>query len=618
MSSLNRDTRTATPSPDSDGPDAAARLRADRLAFVVKQANRAPVFALVTSLYIVYLMWDYQSHWKLLAWSSATVGLLLARSVACRLFLRLDTPDAVRTWIGVMLAFAFLNGVVGGSAGFLFFDDVPDNQRAQLTMILGCWSAAAVSTAGYLPGVFYAFQVPFLAPVTLSWFLSGTDEGVPLGLLLVLFGVLEMLFARDNGRMAVESLRIKYDNIWLIGQLRRRQAEATQAQQEAEAANSAKSMFLAAASHDLRQPLQALSLFNEVLEAEAAKNARAVPRLTDLAQKFERSLSALRDMFEKLLDVSKLDAGQVPLSIGPCTLQQLLDQVETTLGPSARAKRLEFIVHPSAERIESDPHQLARIVCNLAENAIRYTARGSVALRVIPRRRHVVIEVRDTGSGIAPAERHRVFREFYQSRRSEAEQQQGWGLGLHIATLLTAILHCRISLHSAVGEGSVFRVFVPRTWRDPMAQSPKDVQASAPPIAAEQLRGMAVAIVDDDESVRTALCALLGSWQCRTFDGPDPETALAALERAGTGADAILCDYRLGPDLTGPDALAAMLQRHPGAVALILTGDTSHERLQDVRASGYAVLHKPVTGRALREALSVALSRAPPRLDTAA
>ena len=104
MSSLNRDTRTATPSPDSDGPDAAARLRADRLAFVVKQANRAPVFALVTSLYFVSLMWHYQPHWKLLAWAGGTVGLLLARSFACRFLMRLDTPDSVRTWIGVMLA----------------------------------------------------------------------------------------------------------------------------------------------------------------------------------------------------------------------------------------------------------------------------------------------------------------------------------------------------------------------------------------------------------------------------------------------------------------------------------------------------------------------------------
>jgi signal transduction histidine kinase/CheY-like chemotaxis protein len=368
-----------------------------------------------------------------------------------------------------------------------------------------------------------------------------------------------------------------------------------------ELANKAKSRFLATATHDLRQPLHALGLF--VAQLTGRNNAAQRREIVD---GIERALSSMNELFNALLDISKLDAGVVNPNWSTFPASHVLRRVETTCAGLAREKNLPLHIEPSNVWLRSDGVMLARIVTNLVQNAIRYTRSGRVLVGCRRRGDRLSIEVWDTGPGIPADQRQNIFSEFYRLAQSEGDHSTGLGLGLAIVDRLCRLLDHPIELKSVPGKGSCFAVAVPIV-------APADHVAA--PQAAAQPRAIAannklIVVIDDDPLVLDGMGSLIKSWGCGVVTGTNESAVLDGLSRCGAPPDAIISDYRLRNGKTGIEAIARLREAAAAPIpAFLMSGDTDLDVVRLAEASGLALLHKPIEPAALRTMLAAALKR---------
>jgi signal transduction histidine kinase/CheY-like chemotaxis protein len=368
------------------------------------------------------------------------------------------------------------------------------------------------------------------------------------------------------------------------------------ARREAEAANIAKTKFLAAASHDLRQPMQALSMYSTVLEQRIADAGAA-----RVVHGIQLSVTTLERMFDSLLDISKIESGVIRPTVIAFPLMPLIERVVDSERPIAAHKQLDLCAVPTSASVHSDPALLERMLKNLVTNAIRYTERGKI---VIGCRRlgsgRLRLDVVDSGIGIAVEEQQRIFDEYYQLSGSSA---QGLGLGLPIVKSLGELLGHRVSMKSAPGRGSVFSIELARA-ADVAAAA---VAAPAPTAALSRLK---VVLVDDDVEIRESMGLLLESWGCRTVAGGSVAEIERQLRAERITPDALIVDYRLADATSGPEIIerlrAAFGQHLP---ALIITGTTNPAHLES-RFGALPFAMKPVAPGRLRAFLSQALRQA--------
>jgi signal transduction histidine kinase/DNA-binding NarL/FixJ family response regulator len=363
--------------------------------------------------------------------------------------------------------------------------------------------------------------------------------------------------------------------------------------QQLEAANLAKSRFLAAASHDLRQPLHALNLFVAQLrrETDQAEQARLVERI-------DASVAAMNELFNALLDISKLDAGVVAPSVSEFPVDHLLKRIEMTFAAAAREKGLRLRVVRSGVFIRSDFILLERILLNLVSNAIRYTVRGGIVVGCLRRGGVLRIEVWDSGIGIPEDQRANIFREFYQLPAAELDRSGGLGLGLAIVERLCRLLDHPIELISRLGRGSRFAVVVPITLAHRLIEK-------TPQAAIDQAIGTLVVVIDDDALVLDGMRGILKSWGCSVVTANSEAAAIACLAEHERTPDLIISDYRLADGNNGIQAIEKLrkLVRAP-VPAFLISGDTAPERLREASASGFYLLHKPVLPIQLRATIS--------------
>lgn len=368
---------------------------------------------------------------------------------------------------------------------------------------------------------------------------------------------------------------------------------------EAERANLAKTKFLAAASHDLRQPVQAIFFFTSVLSHKLRTHA-AKPVLDDL----QNSLEGLNVLLDSLLDVSKLDAGLILPKETDFSVGAILDRIAADFGPVAREKGLRLRVIPCSAAVHSDPALLARIIQNLVANAVRYTTHGSVLLGCLRRGGGLKIQVCDTGIGI-PQERIKdIFEEFTQLGNPERDRNQGLGLGLAIVDRLARLLGHTIYVSSTPGKGSVFSLSVPLS------------AMGAPPTARPRRRpavnegNRVVMLIDDEPYVLKGLSMVLQNWGYRVLAATSEAEAMDLLAAMTSPPSIILADYRLREGRTGTEAVAHIRDHYASAIpSIIITGDTAPERLREAEASGFSILHKPIQPPQLREALRETLEQ---------
>jgi signal transduction histidine kinase/CheY-like chemotaxis protein len=364
------------------------------------------------------------------------------------------------------------------------------------------------------------------------------------------------------------------------------------------AANEAKTRFLAAASHDLRQPVHALGLQLATLRAVTRRGAAA-----DIRERMENTVGALTSMFDLLLDMSRMDAGVTPVHACALDLRTLLVRVADEFADAAAAKNLRFVLRVPADACaRTDPLLFERLLRNLLDNAVKYTAAGGVLLAL--RRRALAdgelcwqLQVWDTGRGIAVDEQTRVFDEFYQAGDGAADRAAGLGLGLAIVKRLGALLDHRLALASRAGRGT--RVTVELPW-----VASVDAVSETPARRSTASSALCVAVIEDDGEVRAAMRALLAQWGHRVVDGADSRDVLAACS-GGIRPGAVIADYRLRGPRTGDAEAAALCHALQADLpTLIVTGDTAPERLRALASSGLPWLSKPVAPVRLRSWLA--------------
>lgn len=366
---------------------------------------------------------------------------------------------------------------------------------------------------------------------------------------------------------------------------------ATQALREqkeaAERANSAKSRFLAAASHDLRQPMHALSLLVSAaqLETDPAAQARIIRRI-------ETGTSALSDLLNSLLDISRLDGGGVQVRQENFSLDNLMHRLQDTYQSLAEEKGLELLFRPTKACTHSDPALLERIVGNLLSNAIRYTPSGGAVYVVVrPRGQDWLIQVRDNGPGIAIKDQETIFQEFVQLSNPQRDRSLGLGLGLAIVQRLVQLLGHQVEVRSLPGQGATFGLRIPRISLSDAPQLADNAKTQDP----LQLDGLRILVVEDDELVRQSFAGLLGMWGARVDVFAQADAALAHLQNQGAQPQFIITDHRLGGDQNGLELARAIARQQGRPVpTLLITGDTEDEALRRLSEPHIQVLYKPV------------------------
>lgn len=387
-------------------------------------------------------------------------------------------------------------------------------------------------------------------------------------------------------------------------------AELARKNQQLEVASQAKTRLLAAASHDLRQPLHALTLFSDGLA-----NGETDPARLQRIGHIRECVESLDRLFTELLNLSQLDAGVLQPQWADFALDTLFDEISRNFRAVAEQQNLRLVVRKTDAWVRCDYVMLSRILNNLVSNSLRHTAEGGVLIGARRRGKAIRIDVWDTGIGIAAHHQARVFEEFYQvdpNGRPGSRGTRGMGLGLATVQRLAALLNTRVTLNSRPDEGTCVRVMVRAT--EPVIPTSLPAPLLAGAIAEDEasLQDIRVLVIDDERTIIEGLQVVLSNWGAEVMAAQTRAEALALASAWTEPPDVVISDLLLQGGDNGLDVLAA-LERHPNGIGpstarLLVTGETKPDRLREVASAGVAVLYKPVSPKLLRQAICAQLA----------
>ncbi len=598
-------------------PTLADRIAGQRVASIAREVQRAGLPILATNALLTWLVGRHDLWVPALAWWATMEAVQQARRRAVRDMPHHDVGSAqddlrrLVHWsagVGVVRAVIVAIAFWGGDA----------ETEILVTMVVLGLAAGAVATCGGEPRVMLAWGLPALGAVIAGWAAKATWEGVLIAvltayLLRVLAGYVRELGAQGEAllsyaiRLEQERDRVRAANVAL-----ERAGEALRAERDrVTEASAAKTRVLASVSHDLRQPLFALSLNASAL-GDVVRRIDD-PYLERIESGMRRSLVQCRGLLDQLVDFSRLEAGQVDVRRQAIELGPFVAAVAPPFEAAARDAGLAWRLDTGVARAAAwtDPVLLERIVGNLVGNAIKFTSRGEVGVRVLPadapagRARLLVY---DTGCGIPRAEHERVFEEFYQLDNPSRDRARGLGLGLSIVRRLAQLLDIDVALDSDIGRGCRFTLSLP-----PMGGPSVGAPSGAAVPDASDGDGASVLVIDDDPALLDDMTTLLAGRGWAVHTTRDVAQALRML-RDGVRPDVVVTDFRLAAGVTGADAVRAVRQAMAVEVpALIVTGDTAPDRIVDAVATGLPVLHKPLDGDELAHALRQAVLERTPK-----
>jgi two-component system, sensor histidine kinase len=363
-------------------------------------------------------------------------------------------------------------------------------------------------------------------------------------------------------------------------------------------ASAQKSHFLAAASHDLRQPIHAITLFVAALAAE-----QLVGRNRYLVDRLHRSLAGLDELFNRLLDISRLDTGAIEARMAVFPITSLLQNLDARFAQLASNKNIEFRVRLGATaNVNSDPSLLIEIVMNLLSNAFRYTERGGVLLATRRRGKSLLIQIWDTGPGIAKENLELIFKEFVQLDNPSRDRRKGLGLGLAIVRRLSEALNHQVSVYSRPGRGSLFEIAVPISNELPLLK-----ESTADEAPQTDLTGLLILVVDDEIEVLLAMEALLSAWGCFALLARSIPEALSRLSACERFPDALLTDHAVADGVSSAEIIAAVRAVVPIEMRVaVVSGEASSALEKSITASGWTFMSKPINPAKLREFLGKA------------
>lgn len=557
----------------------------------------AVLFAnLVIPLPVLYIFRNAMAPTAMVFWLAVLYSLTLARIVLARTYFRQAPARTLgKSWLWSNTLLSWASSLLWGWLGWVGFVHGDPQLFAFTCIVLTGLVCGAVPSLSAHPPAYVGSLAAMLLPVLVLCLSVADEQHTTYSFFILCLAGVNLYYSRVTYRSLCETIRLRQENSDLVQDLREQRDRAR-------AADQAKSRFLAAASHDLRQPIHALGLFVGALAALAERGPVDARQARDIATRLRAMLGNLGDLLNGLLDISRLDAGVVPVAREPISLRKLFGDLQGEFAGTASERNLRWRVRESRLWVDSDPLLLRRVLDNLLSNAFRYTRSGSVLLGCRRRGRELEIQVIDTGVGIHSSQQEVIFDEFVQLHNAERDRKQGLGLGLAIVRHTARLLGHRLILRSLPGRGSVFSL------RLPLAEAPLQVAPPAEP--GERGPGLGIMVVEDQYDVLHALCNLLEVWGHRVYPGTSALLAcqrhIEASHRGHAPVDLILTDYRLGEGQTGADAIRRirgyLSRRVP---ALIVTGDTSPERIREAAASGSQLLHKPLDTDQLRAAIDI-------------
>jgi len=465
-----------------------ADVRVESMRLVLMQVPIALAVNFANSTLVALVLLRVHPVGQVAWWWLAMVALVSARLLSWWRWSKEKPPtDAtLKLWERRALVGSVLSGALWGVGGIVLF---PEQEIYQifLAFVVGGMAAGAAVGLSYSLPTYFGFLLPSVIPVAARFFLEGAPVHFAMGSMVIVFAVALSLFARNQHAMLTRALSLQFDRSQLAAELQhllqsvelrvqerteelrhanrklakeiaeRQRAEKAErlARAEAERANAAKSVFLAAASHDLRQPIQGLRLYLDALRAGLTTSKQR-----DLAARMSTILNSTRELLDSIMDLSALESGRINPAMQSCSLQELIGHIaaESRILAEKRGLILRLRNCPEATTVMTDPVLLTRMLRNLVTNAIRHTARGQILIACRSRRDHIIVQVWDTGPGIAAERMQEIFKAFSSSR----SLGEGLGLGLWIIARTARILHHEVKVESTLGRGSVFSIRVER------------------------------------------------------------------------------------------------------------------------------------------------------------
>ena len=555
----------------------------EQVQVVLKAAYFILITYAITAGAFAFIMWDVVPHTLLIAWGSVFLFVLIIRAIIHFIYHGKLRPENAR-YFGIYIIISLgITGLVWGVGVMLMFPGLELGYQFFIMFIVaGIGGSAFSSNTIFLPGL-YAFFPALLLPLAIRMFFMEEALYLAMGTVTIVFMSSLYFFSKNLNRSLVETLRLRFENAELVTQLRIQKDEAEQA-------NNAKSKFLAAASHDLRQPLHALTLFTSVLDETIQ-----TPKVRGVVEQINASVKSLESLFNALLDISRLDAGVMKEEKTSFDLQPLFVRLANDFDLLAKEKGLSIAWPKSACCVYSDPLLLEQIIRNYISNAIRYSDKGEIKVLCDENNGEVNIQVVDNGIGIPHEEQKEIFTEFHQLGNPERDRNKGLGLGLAIVRRTAKLLGHSISLTSESGKGSAFGIVV--------ASGELNVSTINTAVTENDIvtHALTIVVIDDEASIREGMQTLLQVWGYEVIAASSQDEAMLLLKKLNKIPDGIIADYRLQNHKTGVEAVHALYDEYNRKIpALIVTGDIATEHLRNVNDSGFQVLHKPVAPAKLR------------------
>jgi two-component system, sensor histidine kinase len=564
------------------------RVLVEQLRLVLGNVGMSVIPTIVLSSVMVWALHDDGSTTAVVIWALAVNASKFLNAYHARRILAagVHAKDA-NTLVWTLMLLNAADGLAWGGLPWVTLDHASVAGTVLVVAVMAGVTSNAMSVLAPVLPVFLAFCITAVTAMAVKLTLMPDPEYQILAYITMLYIATHVAQGRVVAHSARAAISLRFENVDLIERLRTETDKARAAHKQAEQANLAKSKFLAAASHDLRQPMHAQGLFLEVIgrgeltntQREMLNNALATSR-------------ASTEMLNTLLDFSRIEAGVVEPQLQAFELQLVLNKIDAELAPLAVAKGLVFRSRETRAVVYSDPMLVELILRNLVTNAIRYTQSGGVLVACRMRGGAVSLEVWDTGIGVEASQKQEIFREFHQLGNPERDRNKGLGLGLAIVDGLVRVLGHHLTLASKPGCGSVFKLLLP------LSEAPVSEKFHAVETVSLDRLALKVLVIDDDAAVRTGMAQLLREWGCfcQAAESVDEALEIARMDCP----DIVISDYRLREHLNGADAIS-MLRAELGSEipALLVTGDTAPERLREAQASGIPLLHKPVTAKLL-------------------
>lgn len=545
------------------------------------------------------VLWPVYDKLTLTIWYvSGGIITVLRRESAKKFLKQTITIDEYGSWSRQAIIWAFLSGI---SWGFIYVFFASPDHFFRLLILLGVFSALITLSAANF-GMYFPVYFAFSLPSTLLFFgkiiYIGGELFYIAGALVVAFFIEMTSIALTTQKAFNRTSELHFFNNKLM-------REVVTQKETAENAVHAKNQFLAAASHDLRQPLHAQGLF-----IDAMLDQNLSPEADEIVSKIQLSTEALNSLLNSLLDISRLDADSVEYTPQHMPLSPMLNSIIQEYLERANENGSNIVLNaPKNLAVYCDEALLYRLIRNLIDNAVKFTENGSITICAKMTYKKVTVTISDTGKGIPDNQQDNVFTEFTQLDNPERDRQKGLGLGLAIVKRLSKLMDVPVSMESSLGKGTTFSLALPSSINSSI-EIQKNLNRPQDQIETTQtFNNHVILVIDDEAEILEGMQYLVETWQAKIITATDTEMAVKTLTERKLTPTLILADFRLRDNQNGIDAIS-IIREHFGASisAILVTGDTSPDRLQLALSANLTVLHKPVNPQTLRKTVSHVIS----------